>query len=511
VNKPIFSLVLKAHIPWKPHNEERLFESIFDSFLPLLETFDRLEIDRIPFQIGVSFSPALCFLLSDKDVLKRFDEWLNKRIDFLKQELNRTCNTPENTLAHRYYKEAVDKKLLWTDKYERNILKTLGYYQEKGSVELLMTAATYAFLPFYAYSPEAVQAQIETAIGTFRHFFGKYPLGFFLPEIAWDPDIDRFLRAYNFGYTIMDAHAFALGNPAAQKGVFYPIRTKSGVLAMARDIGAQISPYSIAGCYRDNSRDIVYELPKETFKPFFGNRRTPTGCKYYARNKNLYNPDIAAVETRNKARTFLNAQSERLSTVSKFMPETPISLCVCDIDDLGRSWNEGCYFVESLFREAKASENVGIKLLSPGVYLFDQELDKIETITPSFSSSGTNGYAEMWLDYSNDWMYRHMIRAIERMTELAERFPNESGIKERSLNQAAREILIAQDSSWPRMLYNKEYMEYASKQIEGCLQNFTTIYESLGSGHISTEWLTNLEYDHRIFPNINYRVFRRNQ
>ncbi|MDR0412084.1 MAG: DUF1957 domain-containing protein [Treponema sp.] len=511
MNKPVISLVIKAHIPWKPCNEERLFETIFETFLPLLEVFDRLEADHVPFQLGVSLSPVLCFLLSDRDLLKRFDGWLARRIDFLKKELNRTDNTPENALAQMYYEEAVDKQLLWTGRYERNILKALEYYQKKSNVELLITAATHAFLPFYVSYPEAVQAQIETAIGAFRRFFGKYPLGFFLPEMAWSPDLDQFLRSYNFGYTITDAHAFILGDPVASRGSFYPIRTRSGVLAIARDIGAHFSRCFKAGCYRDNNRDIAYELPKETLKPFFGDRRTSTGSKYYARDKSLYDPELGATEARSQAQTFLNIQSERLYTAGKFMSETPVSLCVCDADDLGRSWYEGNCFVESLFREANTSKNTGIKFLCPGEYLFDQEVDKFETITPSFSSSGNNGYAETWLDSSNDWMYKHMVRAIDRMTELAERFPNESCIKERALNQAAREILIAQDSSWPRMLYNKKYTEYAGKQIQSCLQNFTTIYESLGNGHISTEWLTNLEYDHRVFPYINYRVFRRNQ
>jgi 1,4-alpha-glucan branching enzyme len=58
------------------------------------------------------------------------------------------------------------------------------------------------------------------------------------------------------------------------------------------------------------------------------------------------------------------------------------------------------------------------------------------------------------------------------------------------------------------MLYKGESPEYARGQIEGALRNFTTIYESLGSNYISTEWLTNLERQHNIFPNINYRVFR---
>ena len=95
------------------------------------------------------------------------------------------------------------------------------------------------------------------------------------------------------------------------------------------------------------------------------------------------------------------------------------------------------------------------------------------------------------------------------MTEIAERFPDETGLKERALNQAAREILLGQASDWTKMLYKQEFPEYARNQIEENLRNFTTIYEALGSNYISTEWLTNLERRHNIFPSINYRVFRK--
>ena len=128
---------------------------------------------------------------------------------------------------------------------------------------------------------------------------------------------------------------------------------------------------------------------------------------------------------------------------------------------------------------------------------------------PEFSSWGFNGYGETWLDASNDWLYRHALRSLERMIELAERFPNETGLKERALNQAAREILLVQNSDWPRMLYKQENAAYARNQLESALRNFTTIYEALGSNYISTEWLTSLERNHNIFPFMNYRVFRR--
>jgi 1,4-alpha-glucan branching enzyme len=149
--------------------------------------------------------------------------------------------------------------------------------------------------------------------------------------------------------------------------------------------------------------------------------------------------------------------------------------------------------------------------MTPGEYICKQNRLSITSGMPEFSSWGFNGYAEPWLDASNDWMYPHVMQALERMVELAERFPNDSGLKERALNQAAREILLVQASDWPRMLYKQEHTEYARNQVEMALRNFTTIYESLGSNYISTEWLTSVERRHNFFPNINYRVFRRKQ
>ena len=147
--------------------------------------------------------------------------------------------------------------------------------------------------------------------------------------------------------------------------------------------------------------------------------------------------------------------------------------------------------------------------MTPSEYLCKQDPGSFQTLKPEFSSWGPGGYAEAWLDASNDWMHSHTMRALERMVEIAERFPNSSGLKERALNQAAREILLVLASDWSKMLYKQESPAYARSRIENSLRNFTTIYEALGSNYISTEWLTHLERRHNIFPNINYRVFRR--
>jgi 1,4-alpha-glucan branching enzyme len=500
--------------------EQWFFEALSDTYLPLLEVFDRLEKDHVPFRLGISFSPLLCYMLQDECLIRHYLNYVDKQIEFGIREMERTKNDPAlYALARFYYDRAVDKRILFTGRYEENILNVFNYYQKKGRLEILTTAATHAFLPVYTEYPEAIQAQIEVALSSFRHTFGKSPYGFWLPELGWSPELDAYLRAYNFNYTILDTHAGLLSNPETSRGSFYPVKTPCQTLILFRDFrasrdiedpetGCRFSPV-----YRDPRTDAGFELPADMVKPFLNPRlgRIKTGYAYYTygrgKKRQAYNPVLAADLAGKQALAFLDARLLTLCKAGELGGPDPVSLCAYDADTFGRFWYEGPRFLEALFREGAVRQDV--RFLTPGEYFCKQDRQTMTLSMPEFSSWGFNGYAEPWIDASNDWMYPHVMHALERMLELAERFPNDTGLKERALNQAAREILLAQASDWPRMLYRQEDAGYARRQIEMALRNFTTIYEALGSNYISTEWLTNLERRHNFFPNINYRVFRR--
>jgi 1,4-alpha-glucan branching enzyme len=519
-NRPVFSIVLNAHLPFVRHPEQPgspqerwFFESLSETYLPLLQVFDRLDGDHVPFRMGISLSPTLCHMLSDELLIARYLDYTNKQIEFGAREMEQCSGDPRLlVLIKHFYDQAVDKRVLFTERYEKNLLKVFDYYQRKGRIEILGTAATQAFLPFYTAYPEAVQAQIEVAIAAYRGNFGKYPQGFWLPDLGWSAEIEPWLRSYNFAYTLVDTHALVFAHPFAEKGSFYPAKTSSGVFILARDFYAaeELSSMVQDPLYRDNRKDPGYELPIDRIRLFLGAQggRIGTGYKYWAAGgKELYDPFLASERAKEQARLFLQARSGRLKSAGELMKEAPCSLCAMDADFFGRFWHEGPLFLEALFREG---ENQGeIQFMTPAEYLYKQDSAGFQTLTPEFSSWGANGYAETWVDASNDWMYRHTMRALERMIEIAERFPNNTGLKERTLNQAAREILLVLGSDWSKMLYKQESSEYARNQIESSLRNFTTIYEALGSNYISTEWLTNLERRHNIFPRVNYRVFRK--
>jgi len=532
------SFVLEAHLPLvREYSKEedlthageevRFFKYVSETLLPLLDVLNRLENDHVPFRLGLTISPSLCHMLCDELLQKKYLAYTDKQIEFGRRELERTAdNSVFNKLAQIYYNHVVDRRIAYTEKYEKNILKAFDFYKRRGKVEILGCCATNAFLPFIGHNQESLQAQMETPVSIFRRHFGSWSQGFWLPCLGWTAAIEPYLKAYNYSYTIIDSHGLFFGKPAPEKGSFAPIKTPNGTFVLARDLHAlrEIEKITADELFRNNNRDIGYELPQEKVSLFQSAEggRSMTGFKYWAHHSadssdnkrsvnpaqdNIYNPQTANDKAIEYAKAFLENTVTRLKEASEYMKEAPICLYANNADSFGRLWHEGPVFLETLFRTA--SDYKDIKFVCPSEYIYKQDISSFQVVAPEFSSGCANGYAETWLDVSNDWIYRHLYRALERMTELAERFPDDSGLKERALNQAAREILIAQSSDWPALLHRQDSTEYARSKAENSLRNFTTIYEALGSNYISTEWLTTLERRNNIFPNINYRVFRR--
>jgi 1,4-alpha-glucan branching enzyme len=533
MNKTALSLVLLLHhpftgVPAPPKQQETFlgkrggfypgevsfFETLTETCLPLLALFTRLERDAVPFRLALAVSPLLCTQLRNEELLDRYLDYLDRKIEFGRKELERTAqNPPQYALARRYYESDVEKRIFFTEVCDMDLPGFLRRFQKTGKIEFLTTAASHAFLPFYSTIPEALSAQLETALASHRRAFGKHPQGFWLPDFGWNGTLDAPLRSYGITYTLTDAHALALGNPSARKGSFYPAASPSGLVFLGRDFQAQTDFAALmeeegTACYHARFNDAGFELSVKALRPFLGQAaaRCPTGYRYHAGGV-FYDPARAAAQAEDQARRFLSALRARLEEAGRLMEEIPLSLCAFDAGVFGCSWHEGPVFLETLLREACGGGAPA--LVTPAGYLSSQEPGRFQTLIPEFSSWGEDGYAADWLDASSDWIYRHIFRAARRMVELTERFSGDTGIKERALNQAARELLLAQGSDWPKMLSRGLLPDYAREQLEQALRNFTTIFEALGSNYISTEWLTELERRHCLFPFINFRVFSR--
>ena len=111
------------------------------------------------------------------------------------------------------------------------------------------------------------------------------------------------------------------------------------------------------------------------------------------------------------------------------------------------------------------------------------------------------------MDNSNSWMIRYTRKATQRIIDLAERFPSETSLKERLLNMAAKQVLLAQSGDWPAMIHDGKTPDYIEELFKDEILSFTRVFDSLASNTVSTEWLTSCERKNKIFPWLNYRIF----
>jgi 1,4-alpha-glucan branching enzyme len=93
------------------------------------------------------------------------------------------------------------------------------------------------------------------------------------------------------------------------------------------------------------------------------------------------------------------------------------------------------------------------------------------------------------------------------MCELARRFPEADGVERRALNQAAREVMLAQSSDWAFIMRTGTTVPYAVKRTLDHVARFTALYQELTTNAIDEPVLAEVESRDNLFPEIDYRVY----
>jgi 1,4-alpha-glucan branching enzyme len=88
------------------------------------------------------------------------------------------------------------------------------------------------------------------------------------------------------------------------------------------------------------------------------------------------------------------------------------------------------------------------------------------------------------------------------------RLEAEDQLQEKALNQAARELLLAQSSDWAFIMRTGTMVPYAVRRTRSHLMRFNKLYEDVKIGKVDSGWLEKVELMDNIFPDINYRVYR---
>jgi 1,4-alpha-glucan branching enzyme len=365
--------------------------------------------------------------------------------------------------------------------------------------------------------PAAVRAQILLAADDYQRHFGRRPRGIWLPECGYYPGVDEFLREAGIRFFVMDSHGVLYASPRPRYGTFAPLYCKSGVAAFGRDIESSKQVWSADEgypgdfVYREFYRDIGFDLDLDYIRPYIhsGDLRINTGIKYYSitgptAQKNVYDRAQALRTADAHASNFLFNRIKQVEHLQDVLQHQPIIVSPYDAELFGHWWFEGPEFLDQLFRKMHGDQDV-IEAITPVEYL--QRHPRNQVATPSYSSWGAKGYAEVWLEGSNEWIYRHLDHAARRMITLASRHRGAGGVMERALNQAARELLLAQSSDWAFIMKTATMVPYAVRRTKEHVHRFGRLAAMIDSGHVDEGELGDLEWRDNLLPNMNYRIY----
>jgi 1,4-alpha-glucan branching enzyme len=108
----------------------------------------------------------------------------------------------------------------------------------------------------------------------------------------------------------------------------------------------------------------------------------------------------------------------------------------------------------------------------------------------------------------NDWIYPPLHDAGRRLIDLTSRRKDDS-LASRALQQAARELLLAQASDWPFILKNETAVGYARTRVLQHLERFRQLADAVERGSVDPSDLEAMEKQDNLFPEINLDWWRR--
>ncbi len=522
------ALVLHAHLPFVRHpeharflEEDWFYEALTESYLPLLEVFEGLARDGVAYRVTLSLSPTLLSMMTDPLLQRRYLRYLDERIEALEEERRRTAAAePELYPVVLWYAERyarLRRRFLEHDRLD--VTRAFRALAQCGRLELLTCAATHGYLPLLAVNEESLYAQIATAMRTHTRLFGRRPRGLWLPECGYRPGLERVLAAFGLEYFFLDTHGLILAEPRPRDGVYAPIRTPGGPAAYGRDETSSRQVWSAEEgypgdfFYREFYRDAGFDVRAPHIEKLL-HAGTPgfVGLKYYritgkTERKEPYRPEWARARAAEHARHFLHQRRLQIGRLAAGMPERPpIVVAAFDAELFGHWWFEGPQWLDFLLREL-AAERQGLETITPGEYL-DRHGHPLDLAQPPECSWGAGGFHEVWLDGANDWIWPPLHAAAERLSALVRRFPHAEGRARHALDQAARELLLAQASDWPFIMKAGTSVDYAVRRFKTHLHRFHRCVQMVERGEYDEAYLREIAARDNLFPDMDYRVFQ---
>jgi 1,4-alpha-glucan branching enzyme len=461
----------------------------------------------MPVTLGIT--PVLAAQLAHPSFRKEVDDYFTHRLETIGEadESLRTSGDSELLpLVPFWRRHLLALQSLW-QQLDGDLLGAFRRHAEAGRIELISSAATHGFLPLLG-RDESIRLQLLAGRAEHLRHFGELPQGCWVPECAyrpggpWNPwpgaraaehrtGIEEHLRYAGFRWFTVDAHLAEAGEawemyegrtvaraPTVATHSPYrayqvaPVPTRGRpVHVLVRDPETTAQVWSRHGGYPGDGRYLE-----------FHKIRYPGGLKLWRVTdseadlgaKQPYVPKDAVDAVRWHAEHF----REVLDKVSQSAaPGDEVIAAPFDTELFGHWWFEGVEWLHDLFREL--ARHPVVTPVKGSQLLADAPPDT--AVAMQAGSWGKNGDFSMWLSEEVAWTWL-------RLWPLEERFWNAvpSALAHPAvipvLEQAARELLLAQSSDWQFIISTGAAGDYATKRFTGHCDALEALLPALESG-----------------------------
>jgi 1,4-alpha-glucan branching enzyme len=425
------ALLLHSHMPYVegfgtwPFGEEWLWEAVASVYLPLLDV-----IDGAPVTVGLT--PVLCDQLEAMrgDPGERYLRHLGEISAVIHAEDSAGLARGGEPRLAAELRRAGGDYVFAAREFERRSRDLTAAFRSLDRVELWTSAATHAILPLLA-TDAGRRLQLATGTASHQRRFGEWGGGFWLPECAYAPGLERDLADHGVRAFCVDQSAV----PGFDN--LRPVATEAGPLAVPIDwptielVWHEQSGYPADGAYRDYHRRTVHDL-----KPWDNTGRP-------------YDREAALARARRHARDFVARTAARVSSGG-------LLCCALDTELLGHWWYEGQDWLAAVLEEAPRA---GLELVT-----VSEGLERVEPQRAPLAAStwGSGKDLSTW-----DSPRVGDLAVAARRAELSTVAAAARGAEPRAaLERAARELLALQSSDWAFMATRDLAGDYPLKRVE---------------------------------------------
>jgi 1,4-alpha-glucan branching enzyme len=324
---------------------------------------------------------------------------------------------PEHREAARAEFERYREALHLLDACEGDVLAAFADAQRSGRVALMASAATHPILPLLATSA-CRRLQIDAGLRSHRRRFGV-ARGFWLPECAYEPGLERLLAEQGIEWFCTDQ--------SAREGpldALAPIRVGASQVAFAIDWEAVSWLWSSDGYPAHPSHADFH-------------RSSMRGMRLSSIAGGPYRPAEAREAAARQAGDFATAAAERLGRYATERGRPGLLVFAIDTELLGHWWSEGIGWLREVLR---AAPERGLRLVTLPQAFAEAEPEQRRIAASTWGEGKDRRTWDCPAVADLAWGARRLeLRLLRALGE---------GLAAAAAQRAARELLGAQASDW---------------------------------------------------------------